>query len=640
MAIQQIGGQGVYVITGSGRDPRKTSSGESWANLVTQQKFMLIQEAQKEALRQIEQEQLSFEDKRKAQEQLRQQLLDQIAAEKKGIADLRVKQITTNEARTLANQRQGAKAPSGGGSVTTSIPSQSDVQKFYTGEINAATAQERKARATKEGLIKAKNEKRLYKQAAPGLMSIEDAENYTTYKDAIDAMEKEEEEARLRAGQLTKTKKEFTTASDPAKRKIQREMARQTIRSGTSRPSKEVEPLGEFKGFEPEIAGREDRIAKLQAELDALEVLERPTFDTIERTRQIYGDKFMGPRRRLRGPQRTETQPVEQPERTPEQQSNLQQMESFGASSDPMMIGGADTRPVIGQQPSRQLPIQQQPSMSAPVDIFEGEEEVIQPAQTRPNQGNMDALRQAEMDAINAQDFQFQPSTVQNVSTPRFNPLRPPAEPVDTFEGEQPVIQAPMSPMNFNFTPSSVQNLTAQPSSIQPQEGQRFLENMVLGFNPETQQSVDLTQEFAEVKFGTPQQKQMKAMTLLADAAEQFGPSSPEFKKRKGEILLELLKVNDPKQFRLKRKVERIMNEDPKNYKALIKAVPGISEQDSQLVTQLFAPSGDKVALDVDAEYQNAKAQLQTLPPARRKKALELLELQYIAVLDNINSGM
>ena len=99
MAIQQVGGQGVYVITGSGRDPRRTSSGQSWANLVTQQKFMLIQEAQKEALRQIEQEQLSFADKQKAQEQLRQQLLDQIAAEKKGIADLRVKQITTNSDR-------------------------------------------------------------------------------------------------------------------------------------------------------------------------------------------------------------------------------------------------------------------------------------------------------------------------------------------------------------------------------------------------------------------------------------------------------------------------------------------------------------------------------------------------------------
>jgi hypothetical protein len=278
--------------------------------------------------------------------------------------------------------------------------------------------------------------------------------------------------------------------------------------------------------------------------------------------------------------------------------------------------------------------------MSAPVDIFEGEEEVIQPAQTRPNQGNMDALRQAEMDAINAQDFQFQPSTVQNVSTPRFNPLRPPAEPVDTFEGEQPVIQAPTSPMDFSFAPSTVTNVTAQPSSIQPQEGQRFLENMVLGFDPESQQSVDLTQEFSEVRFGTPQQKQMKAMSLLADAAEQFGPTSPEFKKRKGKILSELLKINDPKQFRLKRKVERIMDEDPKNYQALTKAVPGITEQDARLVTQLFAPSADKIALDVDAEYENAKAQLQTLSPSRRKKALQLLELQYIAVLDNINTGM
>ena len=68
--------------------------------------------------------------------------------------------------------------------------------------------------------------------------------------------------------------------------------------------------------------------------------------------------------------------------------------------------------------------------------------------------------------------------------------------------------------------------------------------------------------------------------------------------------------------------------------------MPGISEQDAKLVTQLFAPSGDKVALDVDAEYENAKSQLQTLPPARRKKALNLLELQYIAVLDNINRGI
>ena len=42
MAIQQVGGRGVYVITGSGRDPRKTSNGQSWADLVTQQKYICL----------------------------------------------------------------------------------------------------------------------------------------------------------------------------------------------------------------------------------------------------------------------------------------------------------------------------------------------------------------------------------------------------------------------------------------------------------------------------------------------------------------------------------------------------------------------------------------------------------------------
>lgn len=39
MGIQQVGGAKVYVITGSNRDPRLTSTGQSWANLVTQQKY-------------------------------------------------------------------------------------------------------------------------------------------------------------------------------------------------------------------------------------------------------------------------------------------------------------------------------------------------------------------------------------------------------------------------------------------------------------------------------------------------------------------------------------------------------------------------------------------------------------------------
>ena len=134
MAIQQVGGQGVYVITGSGRDPRKTTSGQSWADLVTQQKYMLIKEAQREALRQMEQQQLSFQDRQRRQEQLRQNLQSQIEAERKGIEDLRIKQISVNEARQTLNQRLKAsspeykptKAPSSGVSVTRTIPTESE----------------------------------------------------------------------------------------------------------------------------------------------------------------------------------------------------------------------------------------------------------------------------------------------------------------------------------------------------------------------------------------------------------------------------------------------------------------------------------------------------------------------------------
>ena len=464
-------------------------------------------------------------------------------------------------------------------------------------------------------------------------MSQADVQNFGSYDDAIAAMDKLEQEGQTRANEMTLKKQTFTDSKD--KMKTQRDLKTTTIRYGTGGTTKKVEPLGEFKGFEPEIKGREDRIAELQAELDALEVLERPTFDTIERTRQIYGDKFMGPRRRLRGPQRTETQPVDQPVDQPAQQPQIRQR------ADGLFPQGKNMP--LGEQKSDGLfPAGGQMSrLRQPVDTFEGEEEVIQaPAQTRPNQGNMDALRQAEMDTL---DFQFQPSTPEVTTQPRFNPLRPPAQPVDTFEGEQEVIQAPVRPppAQFNFQPTSVSNVTgSQPSVIQPVEGQRFVENMILGFDPDKQESVDYTQEFEEVKFGTPQQKQMRAMQLLGEAAEKHGPTSPEFKKAKSIILLELTKINDPARFRKQRQVERIMDENPNNYGALTKAVPGITEADAKTVAQLFPISNDMKAIDIDDLYQNAKQQItQTMTGRKRKKALELLELQYMAVIDNVTGG-
>ena len=82
------------------------------------------------------------------------------------------------------------------------------------------------------------------------------------------------------------------------------------------------------------------------------------------------------------------------------------------------------------------------------------------------------------------------------------------------------------------------------------------------------------------------------------------------------------------------------MDENPNNYGALTKAVPGITEADAKTVAQLFPISNDMKAIDIDDLYQNAKQQItQTMTGRKRKKALELLELQYMAVIDNVTGG-
>jgi hypothetical protein len=76
MAIQQVGGQTVYVITGSGRDPRLQSSGQSWANAVSQQKYRIYEQAVKDSMLKMQQEGASYEAQMKAMTQYRKDLVD------------------------------------------------------------------------------------------------------------------------------------------------------------------------------------------------------------------------------------------------------------------------------------------------------------------------------------------------------------------------------------------------------------------------------------------------------------------------------------------------------------------------------------------------------------------------------------
>ena len=632
MAIQQVGGQGVYVITGSGRDPRKTTSGQSWADLVTQQKYMLIKEAQREALRQMEQEQLSFQDRQQRQQQLRQSLQSQIQAERKAVEDLRIKQITVNEAREVENQRMKARspeykptrAPGGGTSETRTIPTEeqyiTDLQSITTRALKA----QQLARADRQKLVEAQKKGSTLAEVAPELLSGTQISDLQTIQQAIDRLKKNIEQSQSTQKLAQDKIDAYDAAAPTARPALLEKAAKRTIRTGSGAgggavtpAAKTLEDLPEFTGFDPEIERRQERMRELQAEMDALEFEERPTFDGIQEMRRVYGESFPEqPRQRLRDRFRREPQPAPaaqpmveesftEPQEATQAFENLDAMQQYGVRDEPMMVGGADTQPIMQQQPA---PAQPAPAQPAP--------------------------RQEEMEAL-GMDFEFQPSTVENLTEETFTddiaqPIMQPARSAQFMEA----LPSDFGPAQFGgFRPETAPT---------PYQGERFVEQMILGLEPEAPQA-GYAAQFEDVKFGTAAQKQRRALELIIDASKEMGPTSPEYNKAKMQILTELQKTMDPKEYRKQKKVERVMDKNPKDYMALAKTVRGLSEKDARLVMSLFAVSSDTKLEDIDKLYKSARNEISNngnMNKRERKKALEFLELYYMAIIDeNANFG-
>ena len=265
-------------------------------------------------------------------------------------------------------------------------------------------------------------------------------------------------------------------------------------------------------------------------------------------------------------------------------------MESYGVTDEPMMVGGADTQPMM-QQPT-------------------------------PRQEDMEAL---------GMDFEFQPSTPEVVTEETFTddiaqPIMQPARSAQFMEA----LPSDFGPAQFGgFRPETMPT---------PYQGERFVEQMILGLEPEAPQ-VGYAAQFEDVKFGTTAQKQRRALELIIDASKEMGPTSPEYNKAKVQILSELQKTMDPKEYRKQKKVERVMDKNPKDYMALAKTVRGLSDKDAQLVMSLFPVSSDMKIEEIDQLYKSAQRELTSnLTGRNRKKALEFLELQYIAVMDDYNN--
>ena len=469
----------------------------------------------------------------------------------------------------------------------------------------------------RQNLKAAENAGTQLQQYAPSILSAREMQDLQNYDDAVALVDK-------KIGEQNTFSAEQQTELDTFNRTLPSDMdaelksrAKKTVRtssgSGRSRSSSQasepVEPLDPFS-FAPEIERRQQRMRELEAEMDALEFEKRPTFDTTDRMRQIASEDY-GLETSYRPPQQAVQEPVRQPRQEPVRQP-------------------------------RQEPVRQ----PREVDGLYPQGSAYTPS------------RRAEMDMLGVEP------PVEEVIDPRIQPeIEPPVEEVidpriqpPVEEVIQPSVQ--LQPMATPIGDALRQDyrerndLPLEPTPTLPREQENmFVEDMLGTFEPtKVTPKIDYRQAFLGVQYDTTAVKQRRALELIMDAKFEFGATSPEYEKAKKDILLQLQKTMDPKEFRKQQKVERIMDKNPNNYMALSKSVRGLSKQNAEMVMSLFPVSdltgdtrfiNESQVSEIDKLYTNAKNQIKNnnqIDKRQREKSLEFLELYYVAVMDEFNT--
>lgn len=286
MAIQRVGGSKVYVITGSGRDPRLTSSGQSWANLVSQQKYRLWQEAQRQALQEIQYDRLDFESKQRVQQELKRRLNTDVENTQKSIQRLKeaqtkseqeIKEMVAKE-KNLRGRPVSLSASASGAARLSTDPIDKRLNqlrtqyRLYLGDVDTID-EEIADLAGVGGALREVN--------AAAIKALENKKS--TYTDQVNTIKTDIDDLTLLKEQQDPTLE--TRASTRAQR-----------RTGAA-PIVAPEALD----FSEQIAELEAEKARLREQIEGLEAstLERP--DLIGRTREIYQREF-APQRRAPSP--------------------------------------------------------------------------------------------------------------------------------------------------------------------------------------------------------------------------------------------------------------------------------------------------------------------------------------------------
>ena len=287
MAIQRVGGSKVYVITGSGRDPRLTSSGQSWANLVSQQKYRLWQEAQRQALQEIQYDQLNYESKQRINQELKRRLNTDVDNTQKSIQRLKeaqtkseqeIKEMVAKEKNLRGRPVSVSSSASGAARLSTDpidkrLNQLRTQYRLYLGEVDAIDEQIGELvgvggalRDVNAGAIKALEAKKT---------SYSDQVN--TIKTDIDDLEtlKQDQEPTMETRESTSAQRRTSAA-----------------------PIVTPEPID----YSEQIAELEAERARLREQIQGIDAaaLEKP--DLIGRTREIYQREFAPQRRAAPSP--------------------------------------------------------------------------------------------------------------------------------------------------------------------------------------------------------------------------------------------------------------------------------------------------------------------------------------------------
>jgi hypothetical protein len=642
MAIQQVGGQGVYVITGSGRDPRKTSSGQSWADLVTQQKYMLIKQAQADAKQRIDREYADYDARLKAYQDMQSDIRKQIETAKGDVQALRLKEAEAQirmkelqykqEAERAEGRRQTIRTTEGGGTTSTRGPrppkkmSQVEFQQSLTDEI--AANDKIAADAYSRAMNRAEGQKirSMITKSSPTFFTPEEKQIYATLdpqtkKLVTSAVAAQGESERLQSIRADYQEK---IANNPlAARAIidkyqglapQVDTGGGTTTTGgdgtvyTTETYKDRQPVPEAPGVDygSMITPLEERIRSLEQQLVSGQAPTAPDLNQTDLMRQIATEDYG-----LQSSYRPPTPP------TPTSETEMA-MDVLGASGPDGLYPrdaaqSAQIASLVADPVRPPIPFTMQENVSRGVV-----------EEDRPRES---------LGGLQANQFEFKPSAAENV-TPEPEPnIQPYIQP----EIEPRIQPRPMQTeigdaLRQEYTDRVLTPPTPTPTGIpRPTGSIQELYQRIL----QTQKKPTLKAEFDPVKFGTPMQKKQLALEMIMQKAQELGPSNPAYLKYKDQVIQQLDRVLDPKKYRQIKMVEKNQAQNRGDYMALSKQVRGLNEASARLVSSLFPVNEETKAEDADRMYKNAQKQIRTNIPnsLQQKKSNEFLDLMYLAYM-------